>query len=668
MSEVDKAPPSEPTPSGDPLAPRSLFAKAFKFSGASILGAVLGIPVSLFVARRLGPESLGLVQSVLLAYAYGAFVRLGAFEAAQRELVHASSQGRADRALRAQNTGVTVDLVVTVLTSLAFVATAWSFKDRVRLVGFALAPLAMVGSSLASFLANLHLAHLRFRLAANAALLRGVGGQILVVLGVIVMGPYGLILAPIVADWALTGFFRMVGPRLGLALSFERAESQRLVRAGFPLGAIAVVYWSYRLAGSTAVALWTNASTFGLYAFAAAPVSLALRALNGISTVLAPTLWGALGTRGSRDVAPHARRLILVMGILAGAMTNAVQAGFGPIIASATPKFIPAIRPFEILAFNVVLFVVPMVSSLTMDSLVVGKQWPHLWLWAGALGANLIANRAVIHLGLGISAIAWNDVIVQMVVAFALLCMTRAHLDVGIRTAAAIAGVLAWTGGVWLLLRLGPRLHQGATITSVAADTGLRLAIVMAAWAPGLAIVILTGRRSKWAGSGRTGNALSATLSRPAIVIRPALREDALAVWTIANEPTVRENSFDSTPIPYYEHMSWYEAKVADLDSRIWVAEQGGRVVGLVRYDCLADGIAEIGLAVAPSSRGQGLGAELLRNTVQMAARELGVRIVRGVVKADNTASTSTFLKAGFGARRRTVFRGHNCIVFECNF
>lgn len=634
-------------PRVDALSPRSLFAKASRFSGANVLAAAIGVPVSLFVARRLGPETLGRVQYVVLAYAYAAFVRLGAFEAGQRELVHEVARGHGDRARRAQNVGFTVDLIVTVLPGLALLAASWSFGDPVRRIGFALAPVAVVGSSVASFLANLHLAHRRFGLAANAALLRQVGGQLLVVAGVVVFGPYGLVLAPLVADWAVIGLYRLAGPRLGLALDFGRAEARRLVRAGFPLGAMALVYWSYRLAGNTAAALWTSVSAFGLYAFAAAPVSLALRALSGVSTVLAPTLWGELGRRGTGDVAVQARRLVLLLAVLAGAVTNFAQAAFGPAVVAAAPGFTPAIVVFEILAFDIVLYVVPMVPSLVLDSLVVEKQWRHLWLWAGALAVNLAANRAVTYLGYGIVAIAWNDVAVQALVVFALLYMTRNHLRSGARTMLPVAAILAWTAGVWLVLRAAPAPVAGDAVATVAGAGAWRVAIVAAAWAP-VAMVAWALRKR-----GRR------------FAIRSAWPEDVRAVWEIANDTGVRANAFSPEPIAYDDHVAWYAAKLADPRCRIWVAEEAGRVVGLVRYDRVTDNAAEIDIAVAVHARGRGFGATLLRETAPRAGRDLRVALVRGVVFTGNAASASAFARAGFTLARRAVIRGRDCDIFE---
>lgn len=482
----------------DPLSPRSLFAKSWRFSGVSVVAALIGAPVLVFVARQLGPEALGRAQYVLLAYAYAAFLRLGAFEAGQRELVNEVARGQEEKARFAQNVGFTVDMVVSVLPGLVLLAVAWSVGDPVRRIGFALAPVAVVGSSLASYLAGLHLAHGRFGLAANAALARQIGGQLLVVAGVLAFGPYGLVLAPVVADWGAIGLYRIAAPRLGLAFVFERAEARRLVRAGFPLGAMALVYWGYSLAGNTAAALWMNVNAFAFYVFAAAPVLLARRAFAGVSTVLTPTLWGELGRRGTDDVAKQARRLVWLLAVLAGVVTNFAQATFGPVVVAAAPRFQPAILVFEILAFDIVLYVVPMVPSLVLDSLVVNKQWRHLWLWTGALVVNMAANYAVTHLGYGIVAIAWNDVAVQALVAIALLYMTREHLRSGIRTTLPVAGIAAWTAVVWLILRLGPQAHAGDAVAIVARTGAWRAAIVAAAWAPAVGLIWAMRKRERY--------------------------------------------------------------------------------------------------------------------------------------------------------------------------
>jgi UDP-2,4-diacetamido-2,4,6-trideoxy-beta-L-altropyranose hydrolase len=67
--------------------------------------------------------------------------------------------------------------------------------------------------------------------------------------------------------------------------------------------------------------------------------------------------------------------------------------------------------------------------------------------------------------------------------------------------------------------------------------------------------------------------------------LRDAAPSDEAILLEWANDPAVRQASFDSSPIAAETHARWYGAKLASPDTAFFIAEQAGRPVGYSRVD-----------------------------------------------------------------------------------
>ncbi len=149
------------------------------------------------------------------------------------------------------------------------------------------------------------------------------------------------------------------------------------------------------------------------------------------------------------------------------------------------------------------------------------------------------------------------------------------------------------------------------------------------------------------------------------VTTRRAARKDAVEIWRLANNPTVRLNSYNSEPIPLDEHLNWYYGRLDSPGSRIWVLEVGGAICALVRYDRLDPDEIEVHFMVAEAFRGKGLGTKALEMTWRRACEELGASRVRGRVLIHNAPSARAFLKAGFERAGQIEELGKKCYLFE---
>ena len=73
-----------------------------------------------------------------------------------------------------------------------------------------------------------------------------------------------------------------------------------------------------------------------------------------------------------------------------------------------------------------------------------------------------------------------------------------------------------------------------------------------------------------------------------------------------------------------------------------------GAVSGVVRFDKVADGLAEISVALAEAVRGKGLGRAVINATSRSELEGNGFRIIRALVRDDNLSSRKAFLAAGY--------------------
>jgi len=150
------------------------------------------------------------------------------------------------------------------------------------------------------------------------------------------------------------------------------------------------------------------------------------------------------------------------------------------------------------------------------------------------------------------------------------------------------------------------------------------------------------------------------------LVWREARQADADVLWRWANDRETRQNSFSRSPIPYAAHVAWLEQRLASDATRIWIFSDGEAPVGQVRFD-IADGVAEIGITVAPERRGRGYGKAMLQQAIRCLHEERGDHVrPRASVLARNEASLRLFKACGF-EEVSTVRRdsGEHVIVLE---
>lgn len=483
------------------LNPLTMLGKSSWLTLGTQIGAVLNFAASLLVARTLGPEQLGTVSLVTLALLYASFMRLGIFDGGERELLDRLGRGHHAEAERIQRIALTGELLWSLLPALGLLAMSLAFADPVRQIGFLLAPLMALGTTLYRLLMRLHLAHQQLNLVAPINAVRAIGLPALTVGLLYLIGPFSLLVAPLVIEWVLVGVYLLRTP-LHLRPSLDLATLRQLIRIGLPLSLMGLIYWTYRLVGVSSVAFFLPVRDLGYYNFVSGPINIILVAFAEFSAILTPTLWSELGRAGTADrLSRECASITIFTTLIACFLTNLAQAGFRPFVVLVAPAFAVATPTFDILAFSIVLLTITFVPGLILDSAVVNRQWQHLSIWLGGLIVNIAANFIAIQLGSGIEAIAFNSIWIQLLVAMASFSLAQPFIfrraAEALRLYLLLAGVLMACVGSYFLMQLVP-VDTAMHVTELTSVTAMRVGLVIAVWlAPSLWLWRNVSRRTK---------------------------------------------------------------------------------------------------------------------------------------------------------------------------
>lgn len=147
--------------------------------------------------------------------------------------------------------------------------------------------------------------------------------------------------------------------------------------------------------------------------------------------------------------------------------------------------------------------------------------------------------------------------------------------------------------------------------------------------------------------------------------LRPVEHTDRQLLWEWANDPDVRAFAFNPEPIPWEDHVRWFDHRMASPESLHFLAVDRDDVpVGQVRFDLkknneVSGGEAEIHIAVAQGFRGGGHGSTLLRLAAEKLFRETSVETIRALIQPRNGASLRAFENAGFRPHGKVTAKGH---------
>lgn len=137
-------------------------------------------------------------------------------------------------------------------------------------------------------------------------------------------------------------------------------------------------------------------------------------------------------------------------------------------------------------------------------------------------------------------------------------------------------------------------------------------------------------------------------LKMTSVQLRPVISDDCRLLWEWTNDPDTRTASFSSKPIPWAEHVKWFEQKTRDPNYIMYLALNDDNVpIGQVRFT-VEDSEATVSVSIGSEFRNQGYGCTIISLASSRLFREIPVTTIHAYVKSTNQASLRAFLKAGF--------------------
>jgi RimJ/RimL family protein N-acetyltransferase len=142
----------------------------------------------------------------------------------------------------------------------------------------------------------------------------------------------------------------------------------------------------------------------------------------------------------------------------------------------------------------------------------------------------------------------------------------------------------------------------------------------------------------------------------PRIEVRAATAADVPGVVAL-HAAVAAEGRWLGTeaPVDTDRFAAIFQRAIEDDDSQLFVAVDGGTVVGNLGVHPIATGIVSLGMSLAATHRGRGLGAALMAAAIEW-SHQHGAHKMELEVWPHNTAAMALYRKCGFedeGLRRR---------------
>jgi RimJ/RimL family protein N-acetyltransferase len=135
--------------------------------------------------------------------------------------------------------------------------------------------------------------------------------------------------------------------------------------------------------------------------------------------------------------------------------------------------------------------------------------------------------------------------------------------------------------------------------------------------------------------------------------------------FTWANDPLVREQSFNSETINIETHTIWFEKILNDNSFSLFLFEnQLKEKVGQVRIMKQDNSEAIIGITVDKKHRGKGYAKEMLIIATNDFFKDNSDYILNAFIKKENSASKFSFEKAGFKFRTTLNYENFRCFHY----
>lgn len=401
---------------------------SLKFSIVQIVGAVVSLLASLYIATVILPDEYGIYGFLLLWLTYASFISPGIIAAGSREMPGLLGKGKVDTAIRIQNASLTPELIWILIPFAAIIIASFFFTDFTYKAGLIIVAFSYLTGRLVTYWSSYNFIREKFNTVAVANLIQFIAVPILTLLAVSWLKVYAMLLAPLVVNIVLWIYYIKKGS-LNYTFVLDRKEIFRLLKIGIVLQAGTVVFCVYQLMDRTIIAAMLSQEQLGLYTYALMFVMVALTIPASFTNVLQPILWRhAEKAKTIIEGFKDAKRIAVYFALGTAMLIPLIQVGFYLIVNLITKNYIDCIPIFNILSYNLYLTSILAIPSIVLQSSIVNKQRISLLFYAIGLVICILLDILVIHLGYGVVGVAWVTIGSQGLVTLAIYWFTRRYM------------------------------------------------------------------------------------------------------------------------------------------------------------------------------------------------------------------------------------------------
>lgn len=142
--------------------------------------------------------------------------------------------------------------------------------------------------------------------------------------------------------------------------------------------------------------------------------------------------------------------------------------------------------------------------------------------------------------------------------------------------------------------------------------------------------------------------------------LRPTTNSDCELLWKWRNEINDKQHSFNSNPIPYENHILWFNSNINNPNKIFYIMELEQIPVGQVRIDINELNEGEVHITVDKQYRSMGLARKALF-ILEDSIKKLGINFLVAHIKPTNINSVILFIKSGFIFSQLINFKGFMC-------
>ena len=374
------------------------------FAFSTVLLQFSRFGVNLYTARLLGPETWGLWNILNLTLAYSGLLHLGTINAMNRDVPIFRGKGDVDRVSLIQSVTLGVVLISAVIVGAGLWIGSTVFADE-ALSG----PLVSLSLLLA---VSLFFIFLQTYLKSNSQFHKMSYQQL------VFAGLFPLIALPLAYFFGLPGFIGGQAITVGLVAIgmvsiwkfnlkpiFNKEETLRLMRIGFPILLVGILYILLTTADRLVIIALLDVKQLGYYSLSIMVVGIIGLIPMLVAQQMYPRMAEAWGRSGSvQEVLKWVYRQTVMAAGITLPIVVVIYLAAPPFIMHFLPDYAPGITAVKIIVVGPFFLALSAGFGNLLNTL--NKQVYYLFVQAFALLLNVTLNILLVRAGLGITGVA----------------------------------------------------------------------------------------------------------------------------------------------------------------------------------------------------------------------------------------------------------------------